>query len=295
MTRIRVLPRRAFTLMELLVTISIIGVLFALGAAAVGKFWSAQQTSSTRKLLHRLDMMLRTQITTTNDRAMQQGGWPASVDALAGGDPDKARVLWLKLRLKQKYPSTFAEVFNPAPGFLSPVPAYVEYLRQYGITAANVAAQPLAHQSAACLLMALSIGPDAIAEEELGVGGSTKTINGVPCLVDSWGNPLTFTRWPSGEAGTGASIFFTQGYLGGYTDPADPKNVLIPWANSVQGFANVLHPVPAQRPTANSRPVVLSPMIVSWGPDGLLGADPRTLQSDGTTDSDDNVYSIEQK
>jgi len=300
MARLHTAARRAFTLLELLVVMSIIGVLLALGASAAHRLMRASTSSATRTTLQRLDVTLRKQLATVNDRARATDR-PANVDALAGGDPDRAAVIWLKIRQKRHFPVNFAEVLAPNPNDLSyytPIPAYMKYLNDLGINTGNTNLRPEA-QSAACLYMALRFGPDGLSDEELGVAGAVRPLDfgggiQIPCLVDSWGRPLTFCRWPTGAATTGQSALYPTGYAAGYSDPTDPKNTLLnaTWTGQA-AFAALCHPLPATRPAANQpKPMALSMVVVSWGADGKPGVDPLTLQQ-LSSDSDDNLFSVE--
>lgn len=329
--------RRGFTLIELIVVMSILAVLVTLTVAAISKFTGGAQRSATRSTMQRLETMLRKQIETTNDRARKMAV-PDVVLKFAGDDPERAKVIWLKLKLRQKYPTTFAEVFNPIVPEVPRVQAYVEYLRQHGITAANynlVQAQgdlskpagwAAGAQSAVCFLMALRVGPDAISEDELSIGGSTATVDftippptnlppgpfKVPCLVDAWGTPITFCRWPVGAATTGASPLYPGGYSMGYTDPQDPKGLLLAdWLNLLptlqqppqqptpgrQSFEQLFHRLPPLTPRPQPGKMVLMPVMVSSGGDELLGLNPATLEAapSGNTDTDDNIFSAELK
>ena len=53
----------------------------------------------------------------------------------------RARVMYVKFRLKQEFPTTFAEALNPYP--LPPKPTYVAYLNKLGITGSSAATGPL--------------------------------------------------------------------------------------------------------------------------------------------------------
>src|SRR5437660_9245126 len=102
MTRVRrVRPpaagvRPAFTLVELMVVIAIIGVLAALVAAAVTKVIPAQQQRNTERTIQKLNGELqahwRAVLDDTKDEVRQNRHF--SVLPLAGGDPERAKVLW---------------------------------------------------------------------------------------------------------------------------------------------------------------------------------------------------------
>ena len=50
---------------------------------------------------------------------------------MAGNDPNRARVIWVKLRLKQTFPDTFNEALNPVP--MPPLPYYQSVLGAAGL------------------------------------------------------------------------------------------------------------------------------------------------------------------
>jgi prepilin-type N-terminal cleavage/methylation domain-containing protein len=278
--------RRGFTLIELLVVVSILALLTALTAGAAIRFRAARATANTRTLLTRLDSRLRQQTAYVADRARRETP-PGAVLSLAGGDPGRSKVIWQKLRFKQFFPTSFAEALDPAGGYVPPLPAYVNYLTEYGITGGS--GTPAAHESAACLYMILRYGPESAGEDELGTGGAVKTVNGIPVLVDSWGNPLAFCRWPVGDTGNGVSPANPQGYQAGFNDPADPRGLLAApsWLSSPQGaqFQAVCHPL------RNGGTLDLSPLIVSAGPDGQLGLVTATLGVTNPGQANDNLYS----
>jgi len=303
MIRSRDLARPAFTLPEMLVVMAIITTLVAFSAAVILKFGSSQQSSTTRTLMQRLDSQLRRQMTTVADaaRAKAPGN---SANTMAGGDPQRAKVIHLKLQIKQRFPTTYSEALNPTSAPDVPVvPAYVNYLKNFGITTATLnLTNPVGkEESAACLLMVLSVGQDAVSQSELGPG-SVKTLDvtnsttgaEVPCLADAWGEPLTFCRWPTGDP-TGVSGLNPKGAQTGNNDPGDPMGLLQSalWA-SLKGsppprtlFTTLVHQLPA------SGSVKLTPVIVSSGADKQLGCDPVTLAVTNQTQANDNIYSTE--
>src|SRR4051794_620011 len=107
----RPLRRFAFTMVELLIVIAIMAVLVALTASAVSQVASAQQKSVTDHLLTRLSSELTGQWTPVVDQA-RQDSVPPQITALAGNDPRRARVLWIKLRLRKEFPVNFDEARN---------------------------------------------------------------------------------------------------------------------------------------------------------------------------------------
>jgi prepilin-type N-terminal cleavage/methylation domain-containing protein len=293
--------RASFTLIELLVVIAIIGILMTLAASSIAKFLGVQPTNNTRTELKQLNIALTQKLREVNDAAggPQEQAFrdayfsstgPGAALPIAGGNPATAAariIFWKKLRQKQAFPQSFYEVFTaPTVMGLQPIPGYVDYLKQYGITAAaatNPVPQP--YESGICLLMSLRrsvAGGVAIADDKftpfvkfITVTGATKP---VPCLVDGWKNPIMFCRWPLGNS---------QADL---NDTTDTDNVLGVYAGNAT-MQGMLHPF-----SATPKALRLTPLIASSGPDGKPGltfATPGTATdwTDTPPDANDNIYS----
>jgi hypothetical protein len=249
-------------------------------------------TANTRTLLQRLEERTRQQMTYKADRAREEqipAGSP--ILALAGNNPDLARVILIKLRMKANFPMSFREALAPAPGYgIQPVSAYRAYLNERGITLATLGPTPAAHESSACLYMALNHGPETTTDKDTGSAGATKEINGVMCYVDAWGSPIVFCRNPVGNAPAGGvSLIYPAGAPRGFEDPVDPKGLLFsPSLTNPATFASLVHPLQPRIASNDARPV-LSPVIVSIGPDKRIGFDLLTLAPLPGPDADDTV------
>lgn len=288
--------RPGFTIIELMLVLAIIGILISLSVAGVMKVASAQQVSLTRTVETQLASQVGKSWSAVADKARNEA---PSGDALsmAGGNRERAKVIHLKLRLRQAFPISFQEVLDPSvsPASYKPLPVYQTYLSQAGVTSAAYG-QPW--ESSACLLMALQRGPSGtgINLEDLGVGSAVKSVtvagtSNIQILTDSWGNPFVFSRWPNGDA-SGVSPVNPSGYQpvsAGYLDPGDPKGELTrsSWVSSAGAATfSKYHPL---IPAGNS--LNLTPRIVSSGPDGALGLSPASLAITNASQARDNIYS----
>src|SRR5207249_3350986 len=117
---------------------------------------------------------------------------PDSVRTMAGGNDLRARVIWKKLRLKQEFPTTFAEAQAP---WQASNPAFnlvpnTDLQPMYGQSLQSAA--PGAGESSACLLLALQKGRGGVRlnPDDLPNTALTDT-NGdnLKEIVDAWGNP----------------------------------------------------------------------------------------------------------
>jgi hypothetical protein len=225
---------------------------------------------------------------------------------LAGGDLRRARAIYIKLRLRQEYPVNFTQatttiVFVTGDS-LPPKPAYQQAL-------AGVTSDP-AWSSSALLYMALAQGRRGMAAFDAATlvepaAIQSATVNGktFPYFVDSWGNPLRFFLFPTGNDEINAEPYIrTQTpnlapppqYLPYTTgrDVQDPEDSLMSaqWATALRNdFRLKLHDLPTP-PGLNVPARHLIPVVASPGKDGLWGIDLQTMTAQ-SNDANDNIYS----
>lgn len=277
-------PRAGFTLIELLVVIAIMGILMSLIGAAVFKTITVRKRSFTQQSVDKLYLQLQRHMKAVIDDARTEQ-IPPAVLALAGNDPNRARIVWIKLRLKQQFPQSYAEALQPAPGYINPEPAYGRIL------AGRSAANKPETESAACLLMALT------ARTRRGVEQSADFLSpnekqdtdgdGIPEICDAYGKALAFFRWPTPPSGDPNFTMLTAAPPGGvnpnpsapFQDPQDPTGTL--QAGGWGGLAGVGIPTPNQ---------YMVPVIVSAGADGRMGLN-ANMSVSVTLDNQDNIYS----
>ena len=112
--------RRGFTVLEMLVVCAIILILVSLVVAGSMLMASHAIKRNTWRTISKLNLVLaghwEAVIKQANDESI-----PSAVLTMAGNDSNRARVIYIKLRLRQEFPTSFAEALNPSP--LPPLPS----------------------------------------------------------------------------------------------------------------------------------------------------------------------------
>ena len=218
--------RRGFTLVELLLVITIIGVLASL---ALGALWHAEtraKTVRTQALVHKLhaQIMLRWDSYRTRQlpvdlqrlsvqRLMQQGYSQADATSIvyrgydtSGNSFNTSRTfaetrLWaLRELMRLELPQTFADIqagslLGP-PGFpvQVPLPAVT---RAYQNRLASTPQATQQYQGAECLYMIITLGMDTSLGAERFSAKEVGDLDGdgLPEFHDAWGQPISFLRW----------------------------------------------------------------------------------------------------
>lgn len=205
--------RTGFTLVELLVVISIIAILVGLTAVGVAKFRSVGPQKATESNIRNIKGAVDKQWSAVVDAAKTDkefATWAPS-NGLSAVDPT-ARVQYISAKLSQAFPTTFAEMLTPAGG-LPPHQAYTSFLSsQLNITTtlqATANTTPIEVQQAICLMMALHSGPKHLgvgadtfgttAVKQLAARNASGTVVGVNGFIDAFGKELLFRRAVNGE------------------------------------------------------------------------------------------------
>lgn len=343
--------RAGFSLVEILVVLAIIAILGALAAAATMQVIGTQRSSNTeltlRKLMKGLDDHWQAVIQDAKSQGIQ--GIPDAIKfggsnshgllAMAGGNEQRALVIWTKMRLKQQFPTNFVEAVCPTPAavngrlnngpvlpwvILPPDPLYVRTITPADpltnpafasglipqeFQTGGVVQFPRAFEGAACLYMALSRSRKGIpsivdtlgsAESISGIyafpgnpmptyapPGGTPSTSAHRILVDAWGMPLTYYRWPIGGQ-VGRLVAASPPELprlnpninrrrSNVVDPLDPAGLLLDpeWNNAtlyaarqgVWAFEKLLHPIHVGTPGGSYAPMAYYsiPTIISAG------------------------------
>ncbi len=297
--------RPAFTLIEMLVVIVIILILASLTAVGVSKVIGNQRVSNTQTAIRTIQKTLSEHWAAVVSDAKKETGLGdsfAAIDQLFGPDTsggERDRIIWIKIRLMEAFPVSFREIQNPF-FYDSRVNIIPPALRKYNASyvkalgAEKIGSHKTLTESAACLLMALSLkrnGTSLNADNMGSINVADTDGDGIPEFVDSWGSPLTFYRFPTGNK----ALQDSNPSGAQFADPLDPGGVLFTWVGSGRGnFESYIHPL--KSPFGNASPYIV-PTIVSWGPDGDifkgigLGLDANMAIVNAAQEAD-NIYSF---
>jgi len=323
--------RRAFTLVEMLVVIVIIIILVSLTATGYYYFIGGQQSRNTEGNIRTINKIFQEQWTFVVEQAKKETPSPATRTAanFDGGsnnaDPtgERARVLWIKLRLVEAFPMTYDEINNPADPVYLILSNYIptaqrknwqNYKRATGGQLSS--AKTTASESSACLLMALSVsrGGSVLSPDQLASAAIDTDGDGVKEIVDGWRTPLAFYRFawgsspllpnaPQGIQGLNPAAAGAK--TAKLADPLDPSGILLTWPNSPYrvGFETYLHRIATPSNNANANYVI--PVIASAGLDqGLVLTAPTQCAALGLNmlpdvagppklSAADNIYSFD--
>jgi prepilin-type N-terminal cleavage/methylation domain-containing protein len=297
--------RAAFTLVELLVSISIIAILGALVAAGAMSWISSQSRRNTETEIRTVHKALLQHWRAVIEDTDKESTLPPAVIAFADNNPARARVIWTKIRLMESFPVNFSEIkmaYTKAP--LSYIPLDKRrYMGKYAsaLPAGYVAAPPGKTESAACLLMALEVSRSGISHGGDVLRAFTRDTNNdkVLELVDGWGEPLYFYRFPTGNTELQQSMPSDLMGRAPKCDPLDRDGLLGLWSTANTAiFDSQIHP---RMNGVNAWYAV--PTIVSSGPNLALGLAPNatppyqnmSVPSTTAKDADDNLYSFKIK
>jgi prepilin-type N-terminal cleavage/methylation domain-containing protein len=296
--------RPAFTLLELLVVMSIIVVLAALAAGASFKVVEVQNQSNTETTIRTIAGVLREQWNAVIDQAKSELIPTDVVTQLANNDPRVAKVIWVKLRLKQEFPMTFDEALNPSAAsnpsmpsstsfnYLDGKPSYKKQLSQANINGSPPDPQnkQKAYEMATCLYMSLN-GQGRrgmVTDLDTGVGrnsvAGSPLASGMKMFVDGWGNPIVMARNPTQNQDLNPTAAWQSS---GTRDVQDPEGLLTSpawtgWAGpsggqpAVTSFQQILHELATQAqppppPPPPFQSYYLEPVVASFGPSFRAG------------------------
>jgi prepilin-type N-terminal cleavage/methylation domain-containing protein len=300
--------RRGFTLVELVVVIAIIAVLIALSAGAYIQLIASSRVSRTEEAVRTLDKVLHEQWNKVAKDAEKEEPISDAVLALGNNDPAIARRLWIKIRLAEAFPQSFAEIQNcfsttstvqtaslygtDANGRQWIESGRRRYMAKYNdalkvMVAANHKAGT---ESGACLNLALSQDRGTGKLDQGNMSGSIGDTDGdgIKELIDNFGQPLRFQRFPIGTFAdlTALNPRATDPKKARFGDPLDPDGKLqtpvvvnqikgptlnIPWCDPRNPSAVIFTTLVNHPFPANGFQPYWLPVIISNGRDEIAG------------------------
>ncbi len=266
--------RKGFTLLELLIVISIIAVLLTLVVKATGTFITMSRESATETTIRKVSSMLN-QRSESLYRLQARKRWVentleyySAAKNISGGNDNLRKILARKLMMRTYFPQTRQEVLD-APK-VSGVTVQPKIVASASASSSEILYDFLVGEAGNTVGLEL-IDVDSFSPAE----ATDKDQNGLPEFVDAWGNPLRFYRWPTRLMNDprAKSLFSTlPNNLS--RDPDDPLRQCTVFPN----FETMGIPASSPEfPTEISGPVFHTPavyhtmIVVSAGPDGVLG------------------------
>lgn len=207
--------KRGFTLVELLVVVSIALLLMAMVSAAAAAARGGQRKQATAALIAKLNAIVMQQYSTYASRSV-------SVALLSGTSKSAARAAYLRRMASGDLPDRWTDV-----AFMAGTAGYPQTPHQQAYVGIWNGASPKPSDTfagAECLFMIVMQGGVADCLDCSDLKTATmrdKDNDGRPEFWDDWGNPIGFILWPAGlklPAGTPTNFFLsTPPYIGGST------------------------------------------------------------------------------
>ena len=316
--------RSGFTLIELLIVIMVIAILAALSLSAAFSFIVNAREAATATTISKVNGLLQERIRSFrqydfSDAAIRlRDAWNTAHPAVPPTDPgdavmtpELAEVLLRKQRFKQAFPQSFTEADRarlfPGVVFTYTAGPPVAYTLTTPVTGYDMKYECgivlYAFLTKGETFGAPSAGDDAFTGSEIRVGPET---NNLPCLVDAWGEPLRFYRWPTrlircGEQdfdGSGAYDDINQNGTqdsAGITASTSGSNSILAVGAAIRPYVTYPGPTPASLLISNLPPFDRTSSYAKGadGQPGVAGIDddndmtPDTVGETGWPDSDD--------
>jgi hypothetical protein len=274
----------------MLIVCAIIMILMGLTLGAVMRYKDVQQKLNTQLTLQKVDSMLRQHwnavINAANNEAI-----PPNIISMAGNDAvagKRARVIYIKFRLRQEFPKSFSEVMSPAPG-LTVKQSYVTGIQGAPSIAQGTLGKKFNIESSVCLYLALQqrrAGTNTNVDNILTSRETPTAPNStVKYIVDDWKTPIAFFRWPYSNTDLNPGGNRNQN-----NDLEDPEGLLTMGGWNTGVFTQLCHPV--------NTSYRLDPTMASAGRDGVFGLDsldsqqpPQSMATTNAGGTYDNLYS----
>ncbi len=292
--------RRSFTLVELLVVITIILMLAGLGLAVVAQARESARLSRTRSTVTKISRLILHRYAAYRTRRV-----PISTTGMPPQQAAVLRLAALRQLMRLEMPDRFSDIVNSLaptdPGYLPasappPPPPYgvnsVPIPAPDGATILGTMPRPAisvayrtryetsppspTYGAAECLYMILCSGASSVRDQfsDLDIGDVDG--DGWPEFIDGWGNPIYWIRWapPFNDTDLQPVII--------------PPNALPPpapwndstWDSAKQTAADDAHD-PFDTRKVHPGAWLLVPLVYSAGPDGIYDISSSVVDSSG--------------
>ena len=298
--------RPGFTMIELLVVITVITLMMALLIGASFRFVVGARESATSATIMKANGIIQDRVrsfreTDFSDAAISgRDSWNFNYPS-AKIDSPLAEVLIRKARFKKAFPQAFAELDQSQINRFFPTNYPPSGLYQPRFESGIVLFAVLSKGET---FGAATPGEDTFTGAEVKISPETGSL---PCLVDAWGEPLRFYRWPTrlircGELDIDGDGTFDDYNQNGTQEAAgviDSSGQLAfcpairPFAASVSlSLSGLLGPTPASLLISNLPPFDRNNRGYAKGPDGHPGAPPVPSGFDGDDDKINGVDDV---
>ncbi len=192
--------RRGFTLVELLVTVTIITMLAGMALGVLYASREQARIARTRATIAKINRLLMERYESYRTRRV-----PINTLGMPPREAAERRLNAIRDMMRMEMPQCWNDiiqgpvVFTPArPPSPWSVPAPSVYRAYQARINLNPPAPDEPNQSAECLYLILTTGPESAREEfsDLEIGDTDG--DGFPEFIDGWGNPIRFLRWAPG-------------------------------------------------------------------------------------------------
>ncbi|WP_254513331.1 type II secretion system protein [Anatilimnocola floriformis] len=260
----------AFTVIELMVVIAILGLLMAISMSAFGAAIAQAKISRTKVIIAKLDQLVMERYEGYRTRPIPIRP-PANQDVRTSA---QNRLLALREIMRMELPGSKQDVNdNPV------IPGVTRTAISRGYVRRVPSGWTESWQQAECLYLIIASMRDGdksaldfFSPEEIGDIDD----DGVPEILDAWGTPIQFIRWPAG-------------YL---SDDTNYPALTMQNQTTPDSF-DLLKADYRWNPTNNStlKPYDLKPLIFSYGPDRqLAGPSVSAIQYSVTTPTKNDPY-----
>jgi hypothetical protein len=258
--------RASFTLSELLVAVTIIGMLAAMAMGVYVSVRESARVARTRATIAKIHRLLMERYEGYLVRPI-----PMTTRGLPPEEAARRRLNAIRDLIRMEMPQSFSEIRTGPLMFAAgtqwysvPDPAVRRaYFRKISGASPD-------NQSAECLFLILTTGPDSARDQFAGYEIADTDEDALPEFIDGWGRPIRFLRWAPGlvdsdlqprvvdDSGNFVADLAVEAVKTNY-DPFDPRKV---------DYSLATDPSVPNYPPRSWR---LVPFVYSAGPDGEYG------------------------